>query len=231
MARKAPAKKRKAAPKKAAPSRRPAPHPKPAARRRAAPARKAALERTTRETSVFVELSLDGSGASTIATGVPFLDHMLELWSKHGFFDLVVRATGDLEVDQHHTVEDVGLTLGQVFRETLGDKVGVRRFGQSSVPLDEALVSVVVDLSGRPYFVYELDPGQERVGDFDTGLVHDFLLAFVNEVRMNLHVDCIRGRNPHHMIEAMFKGLGRALDTATQFDPRVTGVLSTKGSL
>lgn len=180
---------------------------------------------------MFVELSLDGSGSSTISTGVPFLDHMLELWSKHGFFDLVVRATGDLEVDQHHTVEDVGLTLGQVFREALGDKVGIRRFGQSSVPLDEALVSVVADLSGRPYLVYELEPGQERVGDFDTGLVHDFLLSFINEVKMNLHVDCIRGRNPHHMIEAMFKGLGRALDVATQFDPRVTGVLSTKGTL
>lgn len=210
---------------------RPAPRPKVAARPKKAPIRTAALERTTRETSVFVELSLDGTGASTISTGVPFLDHMLELWSKHGFFDLVVRATGDLDVDQHHTVEDVGLTLGQVFREALGDKIGIRRFGQSSVPLDEALVSIVADLSGRPYLVYELEPGQERVGDFDTGLVHDFLLSFINEVKMNLHIDCIRGRNPHHMIEAMFKGLGRALDVATQFDPRVTGVLSTKGTL
>lgn len=210
---------------------RPAPRPRAPARAKKASVRKAALERTTRETSVFVDLTLDGSGASTIETGVPFLDHMLELWSKHGFFDLVVRATGDLEVDQHHTVEDVGLTLGQVFREALGDKAGIRRFGNSIVPLDEALVQVVADLSGRPYLVYELEPGQERVGDFDTGLVHDFLLAFINEVRMNLHVDCIRGRNPHHMIEAMFKGLGRALDVATQFDPRVTGVLSTKGTL
>jgi imidazoleglycerol-phosphate dehydratase len=193
--------------------------------------RKAAVERTTRETSVFVELDLDGSGASTISTGVPFLDHMLELWSKHGFFDLVVRATGDLAVDQHHTVEDVGLTLGQVFREALGDKQGIRRFGQSSVPLDEALVSVVVDFSGRPFLVYELEPGQERVGDFDTGLVHDFLLSLTNEIRMNLHIDCIRGRNPHHMIEAMFKAMGRAMDQATQHDPRVAGVLSTKGLL
>lgn len=210
---------------------RPAPRRKSASRAASPRVRKAALERTTRETSVFVDLALDGSGGSTIQTGVPFLDHMLELWSKHGFFDLVVRATGDLEVDQHHTVEDVGLTLGQVFREALGDKVGIRRFGQTTVPLDEALVSVVADLSGRPYLVYELEPGQERVGDFDTGLVHDFLLAFVNEVRMNLHVDCLRGRNPHHMIEAMFKGLGRALDTATQLEPRLTGVLSTKGTL
>lgn len=217
--------------KKSSAGARPAPRPTAPARPKKTPVRQSALERTTRETSVFVDLSLDGSGASTIETGVPFLDHMLELWSKHGFFDLIVRATGDLEVDQHHTVEDVGLTLGQVFREALGDKVGIRRFGQSIVPLDEALVQVVADLSGRPYLVYELEPGQERVGDFDTGLVHDFLLAFINEVRMNLHIDCIRGRNPHHMIEAMFKGLGRALDVATQFDSRVTGVLSTKGTL
>lgn len=212
---------------------RPTPRPKASTKpgKPAAPKRRAALERTTRETSVFVDLDLDGSGASTISTGVPFLDHMLELWSKHGFFDLVVRASGDLEVDQHHTVEDVGLTLGQVFREALGDKAGIRRFGQSTVPLDEALVAIVLDLSGRPYLVYELDPGQERVGDFDTGLVHDFLLSFINEVKMNLHVDCVRGRNPHHMIEAMFKGLGRALDVATQYDPRVKGVLSTKGAL
>ena len=212
---------------------RPSPAGRPARspRRSATPSRRASVERTTRETSVFVDLNLDGSGASTLSTGVPFLDHMPELWSRHGFFDLVVRATGDLEVDQHHTVEDVGLTLGQVFREALGDKVGIRRFGQTSVPLDEALVSVVVDLSGRPYLVYELDPGSDRVGDFDTGLVHDFLLSFINEVRMNLHIDCIRGRNPHHMIEAMFKGLGRALDGANQFDPRVHGVLSTKGVL
>jgi len=210
---------------------RPAPR-RGSARKAAAPrVRRATLERTTRETSVFVDLTLDGAGGSTVSTGVPFLDHMLELWAKHGFFDLVVRATGDLEVDQHHTVEDVGLTLGQVFREALGDKAGIGRFGQASVPLDEALVAVVVDLSGRPYLVYELDPGQERVGEFDTGLVHDFLLAFVNEIRMNLHVDCLRGRNPHHMIEAMFKGLGRALDVATQSEPRLSGVLTTKGLL
>ncbi|HZR81190.1 MAG TPA: imidazoleglycerol-phosphate dehydratase HisB [Candidatus Binatia bacterium] len=193
--------------------------------------RRATVERTTRETSIAIDLVLDGAGKSEIATGVPFLDHMLELFAKHGFFDLRVEAKGDLEVDAHHTVEDVGLTLGLAFRDALGSKEGIRRFGQSSVPLDEALVSVVVDLSGRPYFVYELEAGQERVGTFDTGLVHDFLLAFVNELKMNLHVDCIRGRNPHHMIEAAFKGLARALDHATSLDPRVTGVLSTKGAL
>ncbi len=194
-------------------------------------ARCATVERITRETSVAVELGIDGGGRAEIATGVPFLDHMLELFARHGFFDLTVRASGDLEIDQHHTVEDVGLTLGQALRDALGAKQGIRRFGEASVPLDEALVRVVIDLSGRPYLVYELDPGRERVGDFDTGLVHDFLLALVNELKMNLHVDCVRGRNAHHMIEAAFKGLGRALDAATQLDPRVQGVLSTKGSL
>jgi imidazoleglycerol-phosphate dehydratase len=189
------------------------------------------VERSTRETSVRVAIDIDGTGKSMISTGVAFLDHMLELFSKHGFFDLDVQATGDLEVDQHHTVEDVGLTLGQAFAQALGSKEGIRRFGHATVPLDEALVRVIVDLSGRPYLVYELEPGQERVGTFDTGLVHDFLHAFTNEVRMNLHVDAIRGRNPHHMIEAAFKGLARALDEATSADPRLRGVLSTKGVL
>jgi imidazoleglycerol-phosphate dehydratase len=201
------------------------------AQRRLERARHGEIERTTKETSVRVALALDGTGRSDVATGVPFLDHMLDLFTKHGVFDLTVQATGDLEIDQHHPVEDVGLTLGQAFRAALGDKHGIRRFGQSTVPLDESLVSVVVDLSGRPYLVYELEPGRERVGDFDTSLVHDFLLAFVNELKLNLHVDCLRGRNPHHMIEAAFKGLGRALDQATQLDPRITGVLSTKGVL
>jgi imidazoleglycerol-phosphate dehydratase len=189
------------------------------------------VERTTKETSVRVGIAIDGAGRAEVATGVPFLDHMLDLFAKHGLFDLTVQATGDLHIDQHHTVEDVGLTLGQAIRDALGDKHGIRRFGQQTVPLDESLVSVVVDLSGRPYLVYELEPGRERVGDFDTSLVHDFLLAFVNELKLNLHVDCIRGRNPHHMIEAMFKGLGRALDQATQLDPRISGVMSTKGVL
>lgn len=202
-----------------------------AAPRRSAAGRSAEVERATKETSVRVAIAIDGTGKAEVATGVPFLDHMLDLFAKHGLFDLVVQATGDLHIDQHHTVEDVGLTLGQAIRDALGDKKGIRRFGQQTVPLDESLVSVVVDLSGRPYLVYELDPGRERVGDFDTSLVHDFLLAFVNELKLNLHVDCIRGRNPHHMIEAMFKGLGRALDQATQLDPRISGVMSTKGVL
>jgi len=193
--------------------------------------RTADITRETGETRVELSLDLDGTGSGSRTTGVGFLDHMLELFARHGFFDLRVRASGDLHIDQHHTVEDVGLTLGQAFREALGDKHGIRRFGQASVPLDEALVSVVVDLSGRPFLVYELAPGRERVGEFDTELVHDFLLAFSNEVKMNLHVDCVRGRNPHHMIEAAFKGLARALDAATAIDPRVQGVLSTKGRL
>lgn len=202
-----------------------------AARRPKVVSRSASVERTTRETSIALSIELDGRGKSTVDTGVPFLDHMLELFAKHGLFDLKVKASGDLAVDQHHTVEDIGLVLGQAFGEALGDKHGIRRYGEYSCPLDEALVRIVVDLSGRPYLVYELDPGQERVGDFDTGLVHDFLLSFVNETKMNLHVDCLRGRNPHHMIEAMFKAMARALDAAIQVDPRVEGVPSTKGAL
>lgn len=202
-----------------------------AAQRRPAAGRRGEVERATKETSVRVAIAIDGTGQAEVDTGVPFLDHMLDLFAKHGLFDLTVQATGDLHIDQHHTVEDVGLTLGQAIRDALGEKKGIRRFGNQTVPLDESLVSVVVDLSGRPYLVYELDPGRERVGDFDTSLVHDFLLAFVNELKLNLHVDCIRGRNPHHMIEAMFKGLGRALDQATALDPRISGVMSTKGVL
>jgi len=197
-----------------------------------APARRTGrVERVTRETSIRLDLVVDGSGASETTTGVPFLDHMLELFARHGMFDLKVRASGDLEVDQHHTVEDIGLTLGEAFRQALGKKEGIRRFGEARVPLDEALVSVVVDLSGRPYLVYNLEPGQERVGSFDVGLTHDFMLALTNELKMNLHIDCVRGRNPHHMIEATFKALARALDAATSLDPRVGGVPSTKGVL
>ena len=193
--------------------------------------RRATVERATKETEISATIAVDGSGRADVATGVPFLDHMLDSFARHGFFDIEVRARGDLDVDQHHTVEDVGLTLGQALREALGDKAGIRRFGDAACPLDEALVRVVVDLSGRPYLVYDVAIEQARVGDFDTMLVHDFLLAFVNQVGMNLHVDLVRGRNPHHIIEASFKALARAMDFATQVDSRVTGVLSTKGSL
>jgi imidazoleglycerol-phosphate dehydratase len=156
---------------------------------------------------------------------------MLELFTKHGLFDLVVRATGDLEVDYHHTVEDVGLALGQALREAVGDKAGIRRFGESSVPLDEALVTTVVDLSGRPFFVYDVRIKQAKIGSFDVELIHDFLLALTNQAGINLHVRMASGRNPHHIVEATFKSLARALDQATQRDPRVVGVLSTKGTL
>ena len=193
--------------------------------------RSASITRKTKETAIEVVLNVDGSGRYDIRTGVPFLNHMLELFTRHGFFDLTVRATGDVEVDDHHTVEDVGLTLGQAFREALGTKEGIRRFGEATVPLDEALTQVVVDLSGRPFFAYDLKTRQTRVGSFDIELVHDFLLALVNQLGMNLHVRMLAGRNPHHVIEAAFKAFARAMDLATQRDPRVVGVLSTKGSL
>jgi len=193
--------------------------------------RKADLHRKTTETDIHLSLNLDGEGTYKIATGVPFLNHMLELFVRHGFFDLTLRATGDVEIDDHHTVEDVGLALGQAFREALGDKKGIRRFGEATVPLDEALVTCVVDLSGRPFLAYNLKISQEKVGNFATELIHDFFLAFTNQLAMNLHFNLTQGRNPHHIIEAAFKAFARALSSATQYDPRVKGVLSTKGSL
>jgi imidazoleglycerol-phosphate dehydratase len=206
-----------------------------AIRMRRAPARhggrRATVARKTRETDIQLELNVDGSGRSEIATGIAFLDHMLELFAKHGFFDLAVRARGDLEVDYHHTVEDVGLALGQALREALGEKAGIRRFGEATVPLDEALVTSVVDLSGRPFLAYEVKIRQAKIGAFDVELVHDFLLAMTNQAAMNLHVRMAAGRNPHHIVEAAFKSLARALDVATQRDNRVVGVLSTKGTL
>ncbi|MFN8626421.1 MAG: imidazoleglycerol-phosphate dehydratase HisB [Candidatus Binatia bacterium] len=193
--------------------------------------REATVSRKTKETEISLVLHIDGSGHADLDTGIPFLNHMLDSFARHGFFDLFVRARGDLDVDQHHTVEDIGLTLGKAWRQALGDKAGIRRFGDASCPLDEALVSAVVDLSGRPFLTYNLKIEQARVGDFDTELVHDFMAALANEVGMNLHLNQIQGRNPHHVIEAAFKALARALDKASQIDPRVKGVLSTKGSL
>jgi len=193
--------------------------------------RTATVERRTKETDIHLDLCLDGRGRYEVKSGIKFLDHMLEIFARHGFFDLTVRATGDLEVDYHHTVEDVGLTLGQAFREALGDKSGIRRFGEATVPLDEALVTSVVDLSGRPYFTYDVRIKQAKIGSFDVELIHDFLLALTNQAAMNLHVRMLSGRNPHHIVEATFKSLARALDVATQRDPRLAGVLSTKGTL
>ncbi len=194
-------------------------------------ARTADIHRQTTETDIHLSIQVEGEGQYEVSTGVPFLDHMLALFARHGFFNLSVQASGDIAIDDHHTVEDVGLALGQALREALGDKHGIRRFGEASVPLDEALVECVVDLSGRPFLAYNLEIRQERVGSFSTELVHDFFLALTNQVGMNLHLNMTQGRNPHHIIEAGFKAFARALDSAVEYDPRVQGVLSTKGSL
>jgi imidazoleglycerol-phosphate dehydratase len=195
------------------------------------PGRRAEVVRRTTETDIELGLDVDGRGRYEIETGIPFLNHMLELFARHGFFDLRVKARGDIEVDYHHTVEDVGLCLGQALKEALGDKAGIRRFGEATVPLDEALVSSIVDLSGRPFFAYEVKIKQAKIGTFDVELIHDFLLALTNQAGMNLHVRMGAGRNPHHVVEATFKSFARALDLATQSEPRLDGVLSTKGSL
>jgi imidazoleglycerol-phosphate dehydratase len=196
-----------------------------------APARTAQVTRKTRETQIAIRLALDGSGRGEIHTGVPFLDHMLDSFARHGFFDLAVEATGDLQVDDHHTVEDVGIVLGRAFRQALGDRSGIRRFGEATVPLDEALCMAVVDISGRSFLAYGLEIKQERVGNFQTVLLQDFMKALADETGMNLHLRLHSGRNPHHIIEATFKALARAMDQATMVEPRVAGALSTKGTL
>jgi len=193
--------------------------------------RSAKTERKTKETEITIELDLDGSGTAEIETGIPFFNHMLEIFARHGLFDLKLQAKGDIKVDYHHTVEDVGLTLGQAFKQGLGDKAGISRFGEASVPLDEALAQVVVDLSGRPYLAYNVKIRPGRVGDFETDLPHEFFQALVNQLGMNLHINVSQGENPHHIIEACFKALARAMERATRVDQRIKGVLSTKGSL
>ena len=193
--------------------------------------RKGRVERKTKETDIKVELELDGSGKAEVETGMPFLNHMLDSFSRHGLFDLKLKAKGDIEVDYHHTVEDVGLALGQAFKESLGDKQGIRRFGEASCPLDETLAKIVVDLSGQPYLSYNVKIRPGRVGNFDTDLPHEFFAAFANQLGMNLHIDVVRRENPHHIIEACFKAFARAMDMATQLDTRIQGVLSTKGTL
>jgi imidazoleglycerol-phosphate dehydratase len=197
----------------------------------ATPPRRAELERKTRETAVAITLDLDGSGRAEINTGVPFLDHMLDSFARHGFFDLKVAATGDVHIDDHHTVEDAGIVLGRAFKQALGDRAGIRRFGEATVPLDEALCTAVIDLSGRCYLAYNVAIKEERVGAFQTILVHDFMKALSDEAGMNLHLNLLSGRNPHHIIEAAFKALARAMDEATSIEPRLSGVLSTKGTL
>ena len=193
--------------------------------------RRAHVERQTTETQISIDWSLDGSGSGHIQTTIPFLDHMLQLLSKHGFFDLTIHAKGDTDIDDHHTVEDVGIVLGDALKQALGDKAGIRRFGWASIPLDETLAQVTVDLSGRPYLVYRVELPQRRIKSFDLGLFEDFFQAFVTHAALNLHVNVLYGRNPHHIMEAVFKALAKALDHATSLDERVTGVLSTKGRL
>ena len=199
--------------------------------RRATERRRATIKRETAETQVRVDLALDGAGRGQIDTTIPFLDHMLTLLAKHGFFDLAVQAKGDTDIDDHHTVEDIGIVLGAALKEALGSKAGVRRFGWASVPLDETLAQVTVDLSGRPYLVYHVALPQRRIKAFDLGLFEDFFQALVTHAAMNLHINVLYGRNPHHIMEAVFKALAKALDQATSLDDRITGVLSTKGSL
>jgi len=193
--------------------------------------RSASIERITRETRIKLSIDLDGSGQGKICTSVPFLDHMLDLFARHGLFDLMVEAQGDIDIDCHHTVEDIGIVLGQAMKEALGDKKGIRRYGQASLPMDETLAEVVTDLSGRPFLVYNVDLPKVKIGDFDVELGREFFQAFVNNLGANLHINVKYGDNVHHVLEACFKGAAKALDMATQVDQRIEGVLSTKGKL
>jgi imidazoleglycerol-phosphate dehydratase len=193
--------------------------------------RNATIERKTSETDIFLTLDLDGRGSSEIDTSVPFMDHMLGAVARHGFFDLKVQATGDVEIDAHHTVEDLGICLGEAFKKALGDKAGIRRFGRATMPMHEALASVIIDFSGRPFLVFNVDIPKAKVGEFDTELVEEFFVAFCNHSGANVHVNLAYGDNLHHIIEGIFKAFGRALDEATGLDPRIEGVLSTKGKL
>jgi imidazoleglycerol-phosphate dehydratase len=198
----------------------------------AIPSRTARVERHTAETRIAVEVNLDGTGAAQLATGVAFLDHMLDQVARHGMIDLVVRAEGDLHIDAHHTVEDVGITLGQALRQALGDKKGLARYGHAYVPLDEALSRVVVDLSGRPGLEYHVPFTRAMIGSFDVDLIHEFFQGFVNHALATLHVDNLRGDNAHHQAETVFKAFGRALRMAVAPDPRGAGAVpSTKGLL
>ncbi len=194
--------------------------------------RTAVVKRETKETSIAVEVNLDGTGQSQLKIGVPFLEHMLDQIARHGMIDLTVNATGDLEIDAHHTVEDVGITLGQAVTKALGDKKGIYRYGHAYVPLDEALSRVVLDCSGRPGIEYHVDYPRARVGDFDIDLIYEFFQGFVNHAQVSLHIDNIRGRNAHHIAETIFKAFGRALRMAVERDPRMEGIMpSTKGTL
>jgi imidazoleglycerol-phosphate dehydratase len=195
-------------------------------------ARRAQVTRNTKETRITVEVNLDGDGACKLDTGIAFLEHMLEQVARHGLIDLTISAKGDLHIDAHHTVEDIGITLGQALAKAVGDKKGIRRYGHAYVPLDEALSRVVVDLSGRPGLEYHVEFPRARIGEFDVDLVHELFQGFANHAQVTLHVDCLRGANAHHVAETVFKAFGRALRMALEPDPRMGGVVpSTKGSL
>jgi imidazoleglycerol-phosphate dehydratase len=190
------------------------------------------VRRTTKETDLHVRVDLDGGGAAAVHTGIGFFDHMLEALARHGLLDLTVEARGDLHVDGHHTVEDTGIALGQALARALGDRAGIRRYGDALVPLDEALVRAVIDVSGRPHLTYQIDiPKWQMLGDYDVFLTPEFFRALVLNAGLTAHLDLVRGDNPHHIVEAAFKAFARALDAATGLDPRVTGVPSTKGTL
>lgn len=189
------------------------------------------LQRTTKETDIFVELHIDGTGKADIDTGIPFLDHMLDLFAKHGFFDLTVKCKGDIEIDYHHSMEDIALTLGEVLRTAMGDKAGIKRYGSFLLPMDEALIQVALDLSGRPYLVYNVDAPRDYIKDIDVRLFQEFFYALTFRVGMNLHIDLIRGEEIHHCIEGIFKAFTKALDIALSYEPRQQGVMSTKGVL
>lgn len=193
--------------------------------------RMAVVERITRETQIKLSVNIDGTGEAKICTSVPFLDHMLNLFARHGLLDLEIEATGDIDIDFHHTVEDIGIVLGEALKKALGDKAGIRRYGQATVPMDETLASVAVDLSGRPFLVYNVRLPKVKIGDFDVELAKEFFQALTNNLAANIHINVMYGDNVHHILEACFKALARAIDQATQHDPRITGVLSTKGKL
>ena len=194
--------------------------------------RTARVARDTKETQITVAVNLDGSGRADLKTGLPFLEHMLDQVARHGLIDISVDARGDLEIDAHHTVEDIGITLGQAVLAAIGDKRAIRRYGHAYVPLDEALSRVVIDLSGRPGMIYAVEFPRARIGDFDVDLFHEFFQGFVNHAMCTLHIDCLRGRNAHHIIETVFKAFGRALRMASERDPRMGNELpSTKGAL
>jgi len=193
--------------------------------------RAAFVHRRTSETEVGIKLTLDGTGQYDVQTEIPFLDHMLAQLAKHGLFDLSITAKGDLEVDLHHTVEDVGIALGEAFLQALGDRRGIRRFAWAFVPLDEALARVVIDISGRPFFVYEAPQLKGRIGNFDVSLVKEFMRALAVNMKIGLHISIVYGENLHHCVESIFKALARSLDQATSLDPRIVEVPSTKGSL